>query len=546
MNSSANPVTYSSTTLTVKLKSISIIGSISILIGTYVLICWVLKTPVLHTEVLNFVSMKFNTAILFILLGFSLLLTQFQIKNGRLISVFLYSFIFLISLTSLTQTIFQFNAGIDQLFVYDNITPNEHLSYPGRMSPVTSICFLLFCLSFAGFTFKSNFIHIISQFLLNVITATSSITLIGYLFGLSSLYNTNYIGSLATNSAFLFLFTSLAASWIKPTIGINKLFFGKKVGNIMATRLLNNVVYIILFFGILYRIGKYLEFYSFYGGVSMLIICFISAGFVMVWQMAKWMNSLDKGRRDAEKEVIFMNEKLELKVKQRSEKLSSLLAKYRETEAKFKGAFEHSAIGIALVTLKGKWFQVNRSLCDMMGYKEHELLTMSFENIYGDNRMTYSELEVNPLKIPSKTGIIERRYKCKDNSIVWISVNTAAVTNKKGSAIYFVSQFEDITKRKKAEMSLKKAYKEIENHVKLIQSVAWKQSHLMRRPLANLIGLTDILKEDHSGSEVLQHIEKELKQLDKIIIEMAEDSLGKGIKKIVAKKRFFKKELTGL
>jgi PAS domain S-box-containing protein len=523
---------YSPVSSHIKLKSVAITGFISILTGTLVVIGWAFHIVVLQTVMPKFASMKFNTAVEFILLGFVLLLTQFQIKKIYLVTsrIFLCSLIIVISFTSLIQTIFHFNSGIDL-----------HLLYPGRMSPVTAACFFLLGVAFLGFAAKSNLAHIISQYLLNSVSAISAVALIGYLYGLSEFYSLSFAGSIAIHTAFLLFFTSLTASWLHPAIGINELFIGKRVGNVMAKRVLIIAVYITLFFGILSLIGQHFKLFSFNNGLSLLIIGFLCAAFVMVWNMAKWMNKLDNGRSDAEKEVVIMNEQLELRVKQRSAKLINLLAKYRESEARFKAAFEHSAIGIALITLKGKWFQVNRSLCDMMGYKEQELLTMSLESIYGDNRMVHPYLENELLSILSNSGRIERRYKCKDKSIVWISVNTAAVTNKRGGTIYFVSQFEDITKRKNAELTLKAAYKDIENHVKIIQDIAWKQSHLIRRPLANLQGLKDLLKDNHSDSEILQHMEKELNALDKIIIEMAEDAVAKGIKKIVAKKRSFKK-----
>ena len=54
--------------------------------------------------------------------------------------------------------------------------------------------------------------------------------------------------------------------------------------------------------------------------------------------------------------------------------------------------------------------------------------------------------------------------------------------------------------------------------------MAWKQSHLIRSPLANLKGLAVMLKDDPSDSEVLGFIQTELERLDQIIIEMAEDA----------------------
>jgi PAS domain S-box-containing protein len=522
-------------------KSPMIIGPLSVVTGTLVLIGWVFHISILKTVVPGFASMKVNTAIEFILLGIALFLTQFPVKKIHLIVLtFLYSLIIINPLITLLQTVFQFNLGIDQLFITDTTSINLHLPYPGRMSPITAVGFVLFGFAFLGFAIKSNFAHIIAQYLLNIVTAISSIALIGYFYGLSEFYRLGFTGSLAIHTAFLLFFTSLSLSSLYSSIGINKLFTGEQIGNILAKRLLIVAVCITCFFGILSVIGKQFKLFSFNNGLSILIICFICAGFIMVWYMAKWMNKLDKSRRDAEGEIIIMNEQLELRVKERSQKLIDLLAKYRETEAKFKAAFEHSAIGMAFVSLKGKWLQVNRSLCDMMGYKEQELLSMSFESENGDNRLPYGDLEKELLTTGINDGRIERRYRCKDGSIVWISVNTVTVTNKKGGAIYFVSQFEDITNRKTAELNLKAAYKDIENHVKTIQEVTWKQSHLIRRPVANLQGLTDLLKDNYSDSQVLRHMEKELEALDKIIIEMAEEAACNGIKKIMVKKRSFK------
>ena len=82
----------------------------------------------------------------------------------------------------------------------------------------------------------------------------------------------------------------------------------------------------------------------------------------------------------------------------------------------------------------------------------------------------------------------------------------------------------DITERKNTEHDLKSAYERIQSHINSIKDMAWKQSHLIRSPLANLKGLAAMLKEDPADNEVLDFIRDELNRMDNIIIEMADAS----------------------
>ena len=51
-------------------------------------------------------------------------------------------------------------------------------------------------------------------------------------------------------------------------------------------------------------------------------------------------------------------------------------------------AFDYAAIGMALVFPTGRWHRVNRSLCEILGYPEEELLAGDFkEFIHPDDRL---------------------------------------------------------------------------------------------------------------------------------------------------------------
>src|SRR5918993_484328 len=53
----------------------------------------------------------------------------------------------------------------------------------------------------------------------------------------------------------------------------------------------------------------------------------------------------------------------------------------REAEERFRRSFEDAAIGMALVGTDGRFLRTNRSLCDMLGYREVELLGKTFQDI---------------------------------------------------------------------------------------------------------------------------------------------------------------------
>jgi PAS domain S-box-containing protein len=107
---------------------------------------------------------------------------------------------------------------------------------------------------------------------------------------------------------------------------------------------------------------------------------------------------------------------------------------------------------------------------------------------------------------------------------IWYYVRMFPISNKEDEIIGMVLAITDITERKDAEQRLQQAYERTKEHIQIIREMAWKQSHILRSPLANLKGLITILQKDPGDAEVMNFMETELERMDSVFTEMAEDS----------------------
>jgi diguanylate cyclase (GGDEF)-like protein/PAS domain S-box-containing protein len=136
---------------------------------------------------------------------------------------------------------------------------------------------------------------------------------------------------------------------------------------------------------------------------------------------------------------------------------------FRESESRFKGAFDYSAIGMALVSIAGKWLKANVSLCKMLGYSEEELLAKTFQDItHPDDLQTNLNLMRKLLAGEIETYRMEKRYFHKQGQIIWILLSVTVVKDNDDSPLYFIAQIENITERKQAEKALQERNKELD------------------------------------------------------------------------------------
>ena len=119
------------------------------------------------------------------------------------------------------------------------------------------------------------------------------------------------------------------------------------------------------------------------------------------------------------------------------------------------GAFEHSALGMALVAPDGRWLRVNRAMCDLLGYPEPELLGQHFQAItHPDDVDANVDALRKMLRGDAPTHQGEKRYIHRDGRVVWVLVSVGLVRDADGAPRHFVVQAQNITERKRAEAEL--------------------------------------------------------------------------------------------
>ncbi|WP_457131453.1 PAS domain S-box protein [Mucilaginibacter sp. UYNi724] len=146
-----------------------------------------------------------------------------------------------------------------------------------------------------------------------------------------------------------------------------------------------------------------------------------------------------------------------------------------KSENRFRGAFEDSAIGMGLTSVEensmGRWIKVNRSLHEMLGYTEDELLLLTFMQItHPDDLAKDLAAHDRILRGEADTYRLEKRYIHKNGSIIWINLNVSLIRDKDSRPLYLVAQMENITEKVESQFKFQNLVENFTVGVYIIQN----------------------------------------------------------------------------
>ena len=145
------------------------------------------------------------------------------------------------------------------------------------------------------------------------------------------------------------------------------------------------------------------------------------------------------------------------------------------SEERFRSAFDHAAIGMALVGLDGRWLQVNESLCRLLRLSRAELLRKTFQDVtHPDDLAADLAFERQLLAGEIHSYQMEKRFFDRDSGVVWVLLSVSLVRAEDGSPGYLISQIQDITERRSAQLALERSTAQLAEAQQLAQLGNWE------------------------------------------------------------------------
>jgi PAS domain S-box-containing protein len=480
------------------LQSISQAASIIVFgIGCFVIIGWILDITILKSVFAGFVTMKANTALLFILAGASLYkegkrrkvkmnnleIGGFSKVNSQEPRVPLYSLILpfivaLIGLLTLIQYGFNVDFGIDQLLIKESANAIPSFA-PGRMAFNTALNFFILGVAQILLLRKRPNYHF-AQGLSIAAFLVGWLAFLGYLYGISSFYGISVYTKIALHSAIAFMLLSMGILFACPDKGLMAVITSNNAGGMMARRLSLAVILIppILSWFILvgYRHDKVNaeEGFTVIGVMNLVIFS------ILIWGNAKSLNTIDEQRQKAEEELRQLNAELEERIERNMTELK------RSNEQLASEIVERQQALVALQESEERFRQITNNIREVFWMSDPNknqiiYINPAYEEVWGRTRESLYEQPksfVDAIHEEDRDRILagfaeqasgeyDQQYRIiqPNGQQRWIRDRAFPVHNAQGQVYRIVGIAEDISDRKQAESALRKATEELEIRV---------------------------------------------------------------------------------
>ena len=154
----------------------------------------------------------------------------------------------------------------------------------------------------------------------------------------------------------------------------------------------------------------------------------------------RWVRDVGRPHREDDGCVVWDSVDLDITAQKAAE------AALRESEERFRLAFDNAPIGMALGQPDDHIQRVNRTLCAMLGYAEEELVGRTVPEITHPDDLDAS-IENHARLVAGEVDSFQmtKRYRHKDGHDIWSQLSVSAVRDRKGEVLYTIAQIQDVT-----------------------------------------------------------------------------------------------------
>ncbi|MGE8721451.1 PAS domain S-box protein [Leptospira terpstrae] len=202
-----------------------------------------------------------------------------------------------------------------------------------------------------------------------------------------------------------------------------------------------------------------------------------------------------------------------------SKDITDLMAKRMElvaSEKRYRALVENGVDVIAILSTEGKAKYVSPSITKVLGYSESDAMHMNlFDFLHPDDVPKIIKRLEEVRSIPQGNSLPSHNFRIKHQNGSWRWVEST-ITNliEDENIAGIVDNFHDVTERVFQITA-------IQTQNEKLKAIAWTQSHVVRNPLAKIMGIVDLIKTGALSHEEerqsLDHLIESAKELDSII-----------------------------
>jgi PAS domain S-box-containing protein len=122
----------------------------------------------------------------------------------------------------------------------------------------------------------------------------------------------------------------------------------------------------------------------------------------------------------------------------------------------FEHIYHFTPIGMCLVSMEGSLLQANPALCELLGYPQEELISLTIRELtYSEDREISQQLVEQLIAEAIPSYELEKRYIRKDGKVIWASLHASLLRDTvTGEPLYIIAHLINITEKKEAQQKL--------------------------------------------------------------------------------------------